>query len=290
MKCKRHPTDLSSGVGVCASCLRERLFALIVAQTRQQALIQAEAEAEAEDRRKSDSHHPPPLIFPRSVSPYIYRGSINEHHQFDPRFYTTTQVGPNSVPISAPNSTSFTAGAAPKKKHSKFSFFAFLFGSKSEEAEANGPHPRDPKVSRSRSPIPTSPSSPSSSQTWFSTLVPNRRKKQSRLFSVEDVNATDGGRRVSRRDDRGLSPVRTTVEEHYPEYDHSSGYSAECSPHQRKQGLQQPQPTPPQTTPTRDRRRGQHNRNASGLAVCFSPLVRGSPSRNPRNVGSSHVW
>ncbi|KAL2513762.1 uncharacterized protein Fot_27733 [Forsythia ovata] len=37
MKCKKHPADLSSCVGVCASCLCESLFALIVAQARKQA-------------------------------------------------------------------------------------------------------------------------------------------------------------------------------------------------------------------------------------------------------------
>ncbi|KAL2462656.1 uncharacterized protein Fot_53893 [Forsythia ovata] len=37
MKCKKHPADLSSGVGVCASYLRESLFALIAAQARKQA-------------------------------------------------------------------------------------------------------------------------------------------------------------------------------------------------------------------------------------------------------------
>ncbi|XP_043715567.1 uncharacterized protein LOC122663962 [Telopea speciosissima] len=280
MRCKRHPTDLSSGVGVCASCLRERLFALIVAQSRQQAQVQAEGEGE--DRRKSDAQHPPSLVFPRSVSPYIYRSSDNDHQQFDQRFNTTPRVRPASAP-----STTTTAGAAPKKKKSKFSFFAFLFGSKSEEPEADVPDPRDSRVFRSS--LATTPTSPSMSQTWFSTFIPNSRKKQSRLFSVEDVNATDGGRRT-RREDRGLSPARAAVEEHHGDYEDSSGYSADSSPQWRKQGLQS-QSTPPQATPTRDRRRGQHNRNVSGLAMCFSPLVRASPSRqHHRNVGSSHVW
>lgn len=61
MRCKRHTVDSSSTIGVCASCLRERLFSL----------------AASED---NDHHHhvhsrtspppPPPLVFPRSVSPY----------------------------------------------------------------------------------------------------------------------------------------------------------------------------------------------------------------------------
>ena len=32
MKCKKHTSDLSSTVGVCASCLRERLIALVAAR------------------------------------------------------------------------------------------------------------------------------------------------------------------------------------------------------------------------------------------------------------------
>ncbi|KAL2472661.1 uncharacterized protein Fot_48397 [Forsythia ovata] len=48
MKCKKHPADLSSSVGVCASCLRESLFALIAAQAWKQAEVQ-----EVEVKKKS---------------------------------------------------------------------------------------------------------------------------------------------------------------------------------------------------------------------------------------------
>ncbi|XP_031398486.1 uncharacterized protein LOC116209062 [Punica granatum] len=48
MRCKKHPVDHSSSVGVCATCLRERLFALIAAQASAQ----------------PPSNPPPPLAFP----------------------------------------------------------------------------------------------------------------------------------------------------------------------------------------------------------------------------------
>ncbi|KAL2462631.1 uncharacterized protein Fot_53868 [Forsythia ovata] len=62
MKCKKHPADLSSGVGVCASYLRESLFALIAAQARKQAEVQ-------EGRQKFDTQ-PSSLAISRSVFPY----------------------------------------------------------------------------------------------------------------------------------------------------------------------------------------------------------------------------
>ncbi|KAJ4953336.1 hypothetical protein NE237_030168 [Protea cynaroides] len=279
MRCKRHSFDASSGVGICASCLRERLVIIIAAQTRQQAL--AQAQVEAEERRKSDAH-PPPIIFPRSVSPYIYRRSTSEpswehHHQFDQRFYSTPQLGPTSYHTTV-------AGSVHKKKQSKFSLFASLFGKfRSQEPESEG---TDPRVSRgSRSSSATSTSSSPISQISFSALFPSHRKKISRFFSLEGAGGR--GHRVCSRKDRGMSPARDSDEdEHYGDSDDSSGFWSKSPPNRGKQGLQV-QATPPQTTPTRCRRRG-YNRSVSGLAVCFSPLVRPSPSsHHHRNVGFS---
>ncbi|URD89245.1 transposon protein [Musa troglodytarum] len=63
MKCTRHPLD--DGVGVCAPCLRERLLALDAAT------------APSPDDRKATTQtpSPPPLPFPRSVSPYVPRSA-----------------------------------------------------------------------------------------------------------------------------------------------------------------------------------------------------------------------
>ncbi|XP_042505914.1 uncharacterized protein LOC122082426 [Macadamia integrifolia] len=285
MRCKRHPSDPSSGVGICASCLRERLFAIIAAQARQQALAQAQeqAQAEAEDCRKFNGRAPPPLVFPRSVSPYIYSRSasdpsgeyLHHHNKFDRHFYSTPQVDPTST-----NTT--IGGAAPKKKRTKFSLFANLFRKfRSEESDPDGSG-TDARTSRvSRSSLTTSSSSSPISQTSFSALFPGGRKKLSRLFTFEDTRS-----RIQRplaRRDRGMSPEKDTVEGDLSgDYDSTSSYSSKSSPK-----VLQAQPTPPQATPSRARRRGHHSRNVSGLAVCFSPLVRPSPSRHHRNTAYS---
>lgn len=99
MRCKKHPADLSSGIGVCASCLWERLIA---AQLQQ-------------DSRRGDSHRPPPpppppLSFPRSVSPYISRRksdiAANTWSQ-----HSTPQVGPTwSVKVGVREGTKMSKG------------------------------------------------------------------------------------------------------------------------------------------------------------------------------------
>ncbi|KAE8666965.1 Detected protein of unknown function [Hibiscus syriacus] len=78
MRCKKHLADLSSSVGVCSTCVRERLLELIAAQAQAQAEAQKAllARAVADDCRMSD---PPPLIFPRSVSPYVSRRKSDDN-------------------------------------------------------------------------------------------------------------------------------------------------------------------------------------------------------------------
>ncbi|CAL9091060.1 unnamed protein product [Musa textilis] len=65
MKCERHPFE--AGVGVCASCLRERLLAIT-----------------APGQAASSAEHPSPLPFPfpRSVSPYASRGTAAGSRQY----------------------------------------------------------------------------------------------------------------------------------------------------------------------------------------------------------------
>uniref|UniRef100_A0A5B6ZK72 Uncharacterized protein n=1 Tax=Davidia involucrata TaxID=16924 RepID=A0A5B6ZK72_DAVIN len=269
MRCKKHLTDLSSNVGVCASCLRERLFALIAAQAQSQARAQARQAAQ-EDRRKSDSH-PPPLIFPRSVSPYICRRKSDNsdwnhdhrhHHSLsDQRFYSTPQVGPTGAIVTA---------SSYKKKHSKFSLFSNLFRSKSEKTDS------DHRVSVSNSG--DSCTASSSSVSWFSSILSVSRKKQSRLFSLDESTAA-GVRRPCRNRDRGMSPARYSNDGENEECcERSSGYSSESS-----QGWKQ---TPRRAAPpVRPGGRPSHSRNVSGLAFCLSPLVRASPNRHWNQKG-----
>ncbi|XP_010247696.1 PREDICTED: vitellogenin-like [Nelumbo nucifera] len=274
MRCKKHLSDLSSSVGVCASCLRERLFALIAAQVQ----------AQAEERRKSDSH-PPPLVFPRSVSPYVCRRSDDSswhHNHFDQRFYSTPQVGP----------TSNSAAHGRKKKHSKFSLLTSLFTSRSKDHRHEADDEHQSRVSRfSRDSISSSSSSPISSS-WFSSILPSRsRKKQSRLFSLDETatataatttTTTTCSRRPCRARDRGMSPSKGINEgKYYEDYEVSpsaSGYSSDASQSRWKYLMTAPA--------VRRREPPQHNRNVSGLAFCLSPLVRASANTH-RNNGFS---
>lgn len=270
MRCKNHFTDLSSSVGVCASCLRESLIAVMAAQAQAQAQARVHVQQQMfqEDHRKSDGN-PPPLMFPRSVSPYISRRKSDttpwqfQHNSLpsitDQRFYSTPQVGPNGTVIAA----------GPYKKKGYFRFFSGLFRSRSDKLDS------DPRVSNASDACPASSSSPS----WFSTILSGRRKKQSRTFSLED--STIGGhhhRRTCRNRDRGMSPARYSDNEEDEHYG-SSGYSSESS-----QGWKQ---TPRRTPAAQLGRRGKgsHNRNLTGMAFCLSPLVRASPSRNWNQKG-----
>ncbi|GAV71806.1 hypothetical protein CFOL_v3_15295 [Cephalotus follicularis] len=250
MRCKKHSSDLSSSVGVCSSCLRERLIALIAAQAQaqaQQAQLLQRATTIDDHLRKQD-HRPPPLVFPRSVSPYVTRRKSDHSSpatwpQFDHRFYSTPQLGPTS----ATSTSTFTNSRSYRKKHtSRLSLFSNIFRSRSDKL--NPDHRVSPREDATSS--------------WFSTIFPYRRKKQSRLFSLEDATVFSG-----RRINRGMSPEMEAESDDDRERSPSaSGYSSESS-HGWKR------------TPSAVRRtRPGHVRNVSGLAFCLSPLVRASPT------------
>ncbi|XVF73573.1 hypothetical protein PTKIN_Ptkin12aG0212800 [Pterospermum kingtungense] len=268
MRCKKHLTDLSSSVGVCAACLRERLLELIAAQAQAEAQAQqaqlARAAAAAQDRRKPD---PPPLIFPRSVSPYVSRRKSDDNsatwiHQ--QRFYSTPQVGPT---YNTTTTTDFEATRSFKKK-SRFWLFSNLFRSRSEKFSL------DPKVHHHRDSCDEPPSS-SSSPSWYSAIFAVRRKKQqsSRTSShLEEFGQFDRDRRSCKIIDRGMSPAIEA--DSGDECDRSPwGSSPEASPRWKK-------------TPTAARRaRAAGSRNVSGLAFCLSPLLRPSPNRHWNQKG-----
>lgn len=259
MRCKKHSADLSSGVGVCASCLRDRLFAIMEAQA--QAQLQR-------DCRKSDAHYPPPLSFPRSVSPYISRRKTDTAADWNHRsLYSTPQLGPTaSLPVGVKKTKSSGGGRFS-------SLFLGLFRSKSDkhDLDSSPVSVSDPGVSVE---------SCSSSSSWFSTMIPRRRKKKIRSFSV-DESSIGAQRKACRNRDRGMSPVRYSDEED-DEHCHggSSGYSSESS-----QGWRQT----PRRTPAATRKAGGRgiglSRNVSGLAFCLSPLVRASPNRHWNQKG-----
>ncbi|KAK1278293.1 hypothetical protein QJS04_geneDACA003284 [Acorus gramineus] len=256
MKCRRHPCE--QGVGVCASCLRERLLSLIDAQ-----LKLSEEEQSQQTSQRYHHHHrrsvrlsPPPELpsFPRSVSPYICRGRRSVDSDVDvcrPRFYSTPQVGGRA------------AAAAAGGPRRKFSIISSLFGSaasRSEEIEH-----------RSKS-------------SWLSALFPGRRRKKSAAEVVGGGARSKGTCRAM--EERGLSPE----EGDSPASD--SGYSTESSIGRRRPAMTHPTPmrrrgAAAAAAPF------PHVRNLSGMAFCLSPLVWASPNgrrnQTPESVhGESH--
>lgn len=96
MRCKKHPTDLSSTMGVCASCLREKLLPLLALQS-------------------------PPLIFPRSISPPPLDRDPNPPSRL---FFSTPQLGPTG---------SIKIEPVQIRERSKFSLLPNMFRSRSEQ-------------------------------------------------------------------------------------------------------------------------------------------------------------
>lgn len=251
MRCKKHPIDLSSRVGVCASCLRERLFTIIAAQAQSQSLKQA-----PQDCRKSETQPPQPLPFPRSVSPYISRRKSDttttawQSHDHR-RFYSTPQVGSNgSITVEIKNNRASSKGRGIS------SLFLGFFRSKSENKPESVPGPvSDPRVLIN---------SRSATTSWISNFIPSGRKKKIQTFLIDE--------RTCRNRCRGMSPTRHADNE--DEHCQSSGYSSDS------QGWKQT----PRRTPA-SRPRGAHSKSVSGLAFCLSPLVRPSPNHHRNQKG-----
>ncbi|KAM0027361.1 hypothetical protein Hdeb2414_s0020g00568501 [Helianthus debilis subsp. tardiflorus] len=262
MRCKNHYTDLSSNVGVCASCLRERLFPLVAAH-----------EPQAQQKCLLETH-------PRSVSPYIsqrksdysassinnqHNGDRNRHHSVpDQRFFSTPDVAP----------VTGSYNSCQKKKHSlfRFSLLSNLFRSKKRNENSN------PKSSGGDD----SATSATSSPFWF--LNPRSgggcRKKQQFCHNDASTAAETGVMRKQYCSDRGMSPVRSSdcdgAEGEF--YDRSEEYETCAS---RKQ-------TPRRTPAHPSVRRGGgggYGKNVSGFSFCLSPLVRVSPCRNWKQNG-----
>ncbi|KAD3068745.1 hypothetical protein R6Q59_017231 [Mikania micrantha] len=270
MRCKKHSTDLSSIVGVCASCLRERLFHLIAAQE------QARAQTLEEQNRNSEAYP----VFPRSVSPYITRrksdnsasSAKNQRNSDRNRQYSLPDQRFFSTPQLAPATEGYNSFR--KKKHGfiRFSLLSKLFRSKKQtEQELDS----DPRGSCGAG---DSTTSATSSPFWFSNLRSggDSRKKQPIWFTESSTASGTGVTRKQYCPDRGMSPVRYSdcggVEDEF--CDGSSGYET-CE--SRKQ-------TPWRTPAHPSNRRGGgsgggNGKNVSGLAFCLSPLVRASPCR-----------
>lgn len=232
MKCKRHPHE--QGGGVCACCLRDRLLAL-------QAAINGTS---PENHRRIP---PPPVLFPRSVSPYAshHRRSSDPNPASDSpddrhrnrRFHHTPQTA-----------------AGERKPHGcrRFPVFSSIF---------HHHHDQGPDDSEG-------------SGSWLSSLIHGRRngRRKSKKKKTRPISSPPPPIRKMKSfalSDRGLSPVRGGDETDGNASE--SGFSTESSATWRRQK---------QVRRAAAERHRHNGGGFGGFTVCLSPLVRpGSTSR-----------
>jgi hypothetical protein len=172
MRCKKHLPDLTSTVGVCASCLRERLQPIL------------EAQAQAQPSRISVSENnlsPSQPNFPQSVSPYVaHRKSDDRRREV---LFQTPPQDDRGFGFSG-GTTTATVTAPSKRRIRRFWILSNFFRPRSNKTENSYIESYEPSSSV------TPPS-------WLSTNVPARRKNNNRVSDQKRC----------RQLDRGASPV-----------------------------------------------------------------------------------
>ncbi|KAK9068794.1 hypothetical protein SSX86_012910 [Deinandra increscens subsp. villosa] len=274
MRCKKHYTDLSSIVGVCACCLRERLLSLIAAQE------QAEAQARNLDGKHRNSEKNP--AFSSSVSPYIHNREQNQsagvaawsdsnrrndhHHPYpsaaprhrhsvsDQLFDRTPQIGPNSG--------GRNTGVDSNKKRSFIRLFWFpnIFRSGNRKTDVDSvSDPGEPDSTFGEQCVAGNATSS------LPSIGHGSRQRRKQPVYIDESTVTGGFRRQYCRD-RGMSPVRSSDVDgaDVEELNNSTTESWKNTPRR---------------TPARRGGGGGHVRNLSSLTFCLSPLVRASPNR-----------
>ncbi|CAL0329521.1 unnamed protein product [Lupinus luteus] len=171
MRCKKHLQDLSSNIGVCASCLRERLEPIFQAQAQAQQQVPVTPRT-YDDLKNNHCDDSVGLSFPRSVSPYVPRRKTDRDRRLNRSFYSTPLVDRTfSESCDGGKTTS------SKKKIGKLWNFSNLFQSGSNKSCDD----------RSSS-VAASTSSPS----WLSTILsPHRHNKQRNCEEPNQGNSTD---------------------------------------------------------------------------------------------------
>jgi len=281
MRCKNHATDLSSIIGVCATCLRERLFKLIVTQE------QSQAQSIDQNNRNSNSN-PNPTVN-RSVSPHIsHRKSVNNpaaivqpsysnkprlnHSVSDRRVYNSPQIaittggciGGSSSHMKKPNLVRFPSISNLFRSNSRN-------GSRNGNCNRNGDADSNHRVSVSSCNGPSGgggrPSSVTPSPSWFSNVLPRAGAGSCQSSTTASTGVVRRQQRCVSVSDRGMSPVRTSDDGGGDEFTQfSDGSSANESAESCK--------LTPMKTPS-VRRGGQK----SVTELIFCPLVSASPHR-----------
>lgn len=254
MKCKKHQNDYT--IGVCASCLRERLFALISDQAR-------------DEHKELEEHQHRPLILPRSVSPYACRRNFSSanlrhhgqmHHSMsEQRFFATPQAW-----TSTGDDVVHDGDGMKKKKKSRFSVISKLFRSKSDKVRM--------EATMAASNSGDSDAISSASPSWFTTMLSTNKKKKSRLFTLHKSVSRAADSRGGTNGHRDRGPEACEDED---SFERCSGYSSESSYGYKKT---------PRKSVESARRSGaglpSHSRNVSGLSnSSLNPLVRASSNQ-----------
>ncbi|KAG2325458.1 hypothetical protein Bca4012_039985 [Brassica carinata] len=195
MRCKRHTVDFTSNVGICASCLRERLLSLA-------AYAAAEDNNNNHQSQKSNKKPPPLLIFPRSVSPYV-----TDVGGGDRRFLAAPQVdlGFSCKDFESNRSSKSKGGTKASRISNLFRARSEDYGSDRKPVSRNYGSDHKPV---SRFSCDGLESSYSSSLSWLSSILHTGRSKKQPTAAcyVEDV--ISGHRRPQRVFCRGMSPAR----------------------------------------------------------------------------------
>ncbi|KAK7382801.1 hypothetical protein VNO80_01889 [Phaseolus coccineus] len=240
MRCKKHLPDLTSTIGVCASCLRERLQPLFAAQAQAQAQSGENASPHREPKHKPEEK-PEALNFPRSASPYVARRKSDCDGHRESLFYGTPQA----------KSAAYDGCAAPEKRRhggGRFWILSHIFRARSHKTEAAR---REPCEERS-------------SPSWFTMMLPARHHKGAH---------TD--RRGLRRPDRGLSPSTAVDFSGDAAHERSdSGNSTEVSPQR-----QNTTPATAHRRSRLSGGGGGAKGLSTSMAFCLSPLVRANPNQ-----------
>nr|XP_043611759.1 uncharacterized protein LOC122583419 [Erigeron canadensis] len=252
MRCKKHYTDVSSAIGVCACCLRERLLILIVAQEQSSSL--------ATNNTTSFHHHSvSPYISHRKSDPNRYPPNAPRHHHTfsDQLSFQTPQLNP----VKAAGDVSGAVHSNKKRSFIRFFSFPNIFRSKNR-------NPVDPTDDGDEA---------TSSASWFSIMY-NKRNRRKKTASVDETktaaavypNVTGVRRQCG---NRGMSPVRTS------EYNEDELCTESVNGYESTESWKN---TPRRTPAVKRGGGGGHVRN---LSFCLSPLVRASPNRQRNNKG-----
>lgn len=292
MRCKKHYTDLSSTIGVCACCLRERLLSLIASQQQTQNLA----------GKHINSDHNPPFL--PSVSSHFNTRNFNHrpyppasvqrhrHSLSDQLFYTTPSV---IKPSTADNINNKSGNSKKKRSFIRLLSFPNIFRSRNRKSASDSTFRNSSRGDNNAT----------SSVSWFTSFISGNRHRRKQTACATDHESTNITRNVSitrNHRNRGLSPVRNPNNEHdlhENQHEHedvnendlrnsTSGYESTESHTSRK--------TTPRRTPVippvRRGGSGGHMRNVSGLSFCLSPLVRASPNvhRNQKMLPPEFVF